>query len=115
MASATQPIGEGDTRVVKESSDSGVEFEQAAESVATANGSALRRTVKLTCKLAKRARLEAALRPQSLWPDSPATMRGSPKAIVQASPRSAGAGCTRCNRVGEPCRGCRISEFPLSP
>ena len=37
MASATQPSGEGDTRVVKESSDSGVEFEQAAESVATAN------------------------------------------------------------------------------
>ena len=32
-------------RVVKESGDSGVELEQAAESVATANGSALRRYV----------------------------------------------------------------------
>jgi hypothetical protein len=33
------------SRVVKESSDSGVELEQAAESVATANGPALRRYV----------------------------------------------------------------------
>ena len=33
------------SRVVKESSDSGVELEQAAESVAAANGPALRRHV----------------------------------------------------------------------
>ena len=45
MSDAPPSSAQSWSRVVKESSDSGVEREQAAESVATANGSALRRYV----------------------------------------------------------------------
>jgi len=46
QTAAATPAEPGDLpRWVRESSDSGVELEQAAESVATANGSALRRYV----------------------------------------------------------------------